>query len=112
MLRVIGKLARPAIGIACAALFLASGLASANQQIEIRMRNNVYLPDTLTVAPGTAVRWVNDDADVHTISQVGGGIESGLLFGRDAWTYTFNDPGTYQYYCLPHPYMVGTIIVQ
>lgn len=112
MLRVIGRLARPAFGAACAALVLATGLASADQQSEIRVRNNTYLPESLTVPVGTAVRWVNDDADVHTISQTGGGFESGLLFARDAWTYTFNDPGTYDFFCLPHSYMRGTITVQ
>jgi plastocyanin len=112
MLRVFGYLVGPTIGAACAVLVLGSSFASADQQIEVRMRNNLYLPDTLTIAAGTAVRWVNDDADVHTISQAGGGFESGLLFARDAWTYTFNDPGTYEFYCLPHPYMRGTITVQ
>jgi plastocyanin len=112
MLRVFGRFARPAFGAACAAVLLASGLASADQQPEIHMRNNLYLPDSLTISAGTTVRWVNDDADVHTISQVGGGFESGLLFARDAWTYTFNDPGTYEFYCLPHPYMRGTITVE
>lgn len=112
MRRVFGPLTGPAIGAACAALVLATGLASADQQIEIRMRNNTYQPDALTVPAGTAVRWVNDDADIHTISQVGGGFESGLLFTRDGWSYTFNDPGTYEFYCLPHPYMHGTITVQ
>ena len=91
---------------------LAAGLASASQQPEVRMRNNLYLPDALTVPVGTTVRFVNEDGDIHTVSQVGGGFESGLMFGRDAWTHTFNDPGTYEYFCLPHPFMRGTVTVQ
>jgi plastocyanin len=112
MRRVIARLARPAVGAACAASLLAFGPASAEQQPEIHMRNNTYLPEGLTVPAGTTVRWINDDGDVHTISQVGGGFESGLLFARDAWTFTFTDPGTYEFYCLPHPYMHGTVSVQ
>jgi plastocyanin len=112
MFRVIGRLARPAIGAACAALVLATGLASADQQLEIHMRNNAYTPESLTIPAGTTVRWVNDDGDVHTVSQGGGSLESGLLFSHDGWNYTFNDPGTYEYYCLPHPYMRGTITVE
>lgn len=112
MRRISARLVRPAIGAAALALALAAGLASAEQQFEIHMRNNSYQPDGLTVPAGTTVRWINDDGDVHTISQVGGGIESGLLFTRDGWNYTFNDPGTYEFYCLPHPYMHATVTVQ
>ena len=42
------------------------------------------------------MRFVNDDGDIHTASQVGGGFESGLLFSHDAWTYRFDQPGTYE----------------
>ncbi|HZR98155.1 MAG TPA: cupredoxin family copper-binding protein [Chloroflexota bacterium] len=112
MWRMIGRIVRPALGAACAAVLLASSLASADQQFEIHMRNNSYNPDSLTVPAGTMVRWVNDDGDVHTISQIGGGFDSGLVFTRDSWSYTFNDPGTYEFYCLPHPYMHGTITVE
>ncbi|HEY7066496.1 MAG TPA: cupredoxin domain-containing protein [Chloroflexota bacterium] len=106
------RLVRPAIGAAAVALVLATGLASANQEPEVHMHNNAYQPEALTISAGTAVRFVNDDGDIHTASQVGGGFESGLLFSKDSWTYTFNDPGTYQFVCLPHPYMHGTIVVQ
>ena len=112
MSRICFTLARAALVAACGALLLARGLASANQAPEVHMVNNLYQPDTLTVPAGTTVRFVNDDADIHTVSQVGGGFESGLMFARDAWSYTFNDPGSYEYYCLPHPFMRGTIVVQ
>lgn len=28
-----------------------------------------------------------------------------------SWSYTFNKPGTYYYYCIPHLYMKGLVIV-
>src|SRR3954467_2559191 len=56
MLRVIARLARPSIAAASLALVLASGLASAEQQLEIHMRNNSYQPEALTVPAGTTVR--------------------------------------------------------
>ena len=110
--RVIARFARPALGGACAALLLATGISSADQQPEIHMRNNAYTPDSITIPAGTTIRFVNDDGDIHTASQTGGGFDSGLLFTHDAWTYTFDSPGTYEYVCLPHPYMHGTITVE
>jgi plastocyanin len=103
---------RPLLAASCAAVLLGSSPGAAQDAIEVQMRNNLYEPPQLTVPAGTAVRFVNLDADIHTVSQRGGGFESGLMFNRDAWTYVFNDPGTYDYFCLPHPLMVGTVTVQ
>ncbi len=86
--------------------------AAAQDTVQIEMVNNSYEPSTLTVPVGTRVRFVNHDSEIHTVSQRGGGFESGLLFQGDSWTYVFNTPGTYEYFCLPHPFMVGTIIVE
>ncbi|MCP8315647.1 MAG: hypothetical protein H3Z51_02130, partial [archaeon] len=37
---------------------------------------------------------------------------SGPLYQGQSFSYTFTEPGVYVYHCDPHPYMVGTIIVQ
>jgi plastocyanin len=34
------------------------------------------------------------------------------MFQGQNWTYVFNSPGTYDYYCLPHPWMLGKIVVE
>jgi plastocyanin len=104
--------ARPLLAAGCAAVLLGSSPGAAQDAIEVRMRNNLYEPAQLTVPAGTSVRFVNLDADIHTVSDRGGAFESGLMFNRDAWTYVFNNPGTYEYFCLPHPFMVATITVQ
>jgi plastocyanin len=103
-----GRRSLPAIVLALAL----GATVVALQQPEVRAINYAYEPATLTVSAGTMVRFVNLDDDVHTISHRGGLFESGLLFKGDSWTYVFNTPGTYEYFCLPHPWMQGTIIVQ
>ena len=104
--------ARPLLVAGCAAVLLGISPSAAQEVVDVPMRNNLYEPAELTVPVGTTVRWINYDSDIHTVSQRGGGFESGLLFNRDTWTYVFNTPGTYDYFCLPHPFMVGTVTVQ
>jgi len=29
-----------------------------------------------------------------------------------SFSFTFEEPGTYEYYCSIHPYMTGTVIVE
>ncbi len=99
--------------IAAAGLLLAGlDAVGAAQASEVHAVNNSYTPATMRVSVGTTVRFVNDDADLHTVTQKGGGFDSGLLFQGDAWSYTFSVPGTYEYVCLPHPFMTGTITVE
>ncbi len=97
---------------AACALALGASAATAVQQPEVRMVNNVYEPAELAVSAGTTVRFVNDDADIHTFTARDGTFDSNLLFQGQVWQYVFNNPGTYEYFCLPHPWMVGTITVQ
>ena len=44
-----------------------SRAAAEPAQVTIAIRNFAFEPATLTVAPGTTVRWVNDDATPHTV---------------------------------------------
>jgi len=34
-----------------------------------------------------------------------------LIGPGQSWSYTFTTPGTYEYYCIVHPYMIGHITV-
>jgi hypothetical protein len=34
-----------------------------------------------------------------------------LIGAGESWNYTFTTPGTYEYYCIVHPYMIGHITV-
>jgi plastocyanin len=38
-------------------------------------------------------------------------FDSGIMRTGDTFSYTFNDPGTFEYYCAVHPSMVGEIVV-
>ena len=82
------------------------------QQSEVHAVNNTFTPAVLTVPVGTTIRFVNDDTEIHDVVQRGGGFDSGLLFQGNSWSYTFDTPGIFEYVCLPHPFMSGTITVE
>jgi plastocyanin len=38
-------------------------------------------------------------------------FDSGIMQTGQTFSYTFNNPGTFEYYCTLHPSMVGEIVV-
>lgn len=71
---------------------------------------NDYSPNVITVPLGATVVWTNKDDVPHTVTK-DGMFDSGMLAQGDSWSYTFTEPGTYEYYCIPHPWMKGKVIV-
>jgi len=72
-----------------------------------------YSVNVLRIPVGTTVTWTNDDPDaIHTATAVDGSFDSGFLDPGDSFSFTFDTPGEYEYYCLPHPWMRAMIIVE
>jgi plastocyanin len=95
-----------------AVMALAAGPAPSGQaSATVHIKNFAYAPATLTISPGQIVRFVNDDADAHTVTAVNQSFDSTGLDTGDAWAYRFTTPGRYAYFCALHPYMHGTIVV-
>ncbi len=77
----------------------------------VRMAGSRFEPATLTVAPGSTVRWFNDDALPHTVTATDGSWDSGNLAPGGTFERQFDSPGTYAYLCRYHPGQTGTIVV-
>jgi plastocyanin len=73
---------------------------------------NDYSPNILTVPVGTTVTWINKDVSVHTVTDRGRLFNSGNMRKGKKWSYTFTKAGEFDYYCIPHPWMVGKVIVK
>lgn len=73
-----------------------------------------YSPDPLTVVVGvnSTVQWVNNDNAPHTVTANDASFDSGNVAQGQSFTFTFTKPGTYQYHCVYHPWMTGTVIVK
>jgi plastocyanin len=85
------------------------GSAAANQVV---IENFSFAPATLTVKAGTKVTWINRDDVPHTVNENDKRFKSGPMDTDDQFSYTFSDPGTFNYFCALHPKMTGQIIVQ
>jgi plastocyanin len=67
---------------------------------------------SVTVTAGDTVTWVNQGLDTHSVTADGNIFDSKDIDAGKSWTYTFATPGTFTYYCDPHPWMTGTVIVE
>lgn len=85
--------------------------ASAGATHVVEIVDFAYAPATLTIEAGDTVTWTNLDADAHTATGTSGAFDSGLLGQGDSYSFTFVEPGTYDYLCTPHPFMTGQIVV-
>jgi plastocyanin len=67
----------------------------------------------LTIAAGTMVTWTNADSLPHTATSTSGVWDSGTMQPGQSFTRTFNDAGTFPYFCAIHgaASMSGTIVV-
>jgi len=61
-----------------------------------------FAPGDITVSAGTTVTWVNEDGAPHTVTADDGSFNSGNLNTGDEFSFTFDEPGTYAYYCEYH----------
>ncbi|HJM00638.1 MAG TPA: plastocyanin/azurin family copper-binding protein [Nitrosopumilus sp.] len=77
-----------------------------------------YDPETINISTGTTIEWINEDAAMHTAtsgSPTNGAdniFDSQILNLGDAYQFTFTEAGNYDYYCILHPWMIGTINVE
>lgn len=111
---------------------------------DVGMTQVSFRPEKVTVEPGTTVEWLNTSGHTHTVTAFQDAYPDGVEYwasggfdsesaARDDWRsssqsgainpgnsfeHTFEVPGTYSYYCIPHyrpdigVNMVGDIIVE
>jgi plastocyanin len=85
----------------------------------IRIGKDGFDPVSITVKPGSIVRWVNADSTedaalynpTHRISIVSV-KDSPLLSPGMGWSWIFDEPGSYSYNDMLHPIFEGTVIVK
>lgn len=74
-----------------------------------------FLPSSLAIDKGTTVIWSNDDSAAHTVTAgnphdgPNGNFDSGLVFAGKSFSHTFESTGSFEYFCMIHPWMKGTV---
>jgi len=76
-----------------------------------------FIPSMVTIDIGGEVIWENNDTAAHTITSgtavegPSGVFDSSLVMAGSSFSHTFEDAGTFDYFCMVHPWMVGTVMV-
>src|SRR5438067_933462 len=106
-----------AIGLGLVGLVGGATAAPERQQtvtVDMAEGPNRFEPRDITIAPGTTVTWV-DVSGTHTTTSTTGLWDSGeeRLPVGESFSFTFQQPGVYDYYCRPHRNdgMIGRVIV-
>ncbi|MFB5597740.1 MAG: plastocyanin/azurin family copper-binding protein [Nitrosopumilaceae archaeon] len=79
--------------------------------------NECYLPPSVSINAGDTVSWDNVDTAAHTVTSgtpangPDGKFDSSLLMGGATFEVTFDESGSYDYFCMVHPWMVGDVQV-
>lgn len=96
----------------CAALVsLFLTLPAPAAEIEIKIDNFAFIPETVTVKAGTAIKWVNHDDIPHSIVANTGQFHSPALDTEESFTLTATAIGPMEYFCGLHPHMKGRVMV-
>ena len=76
-----------------------------------------FIPSPVTIDIGATVTWENGDTAAHTATGgsatdgPSGVFDSSLIMAGSSFSHTFDTAGTYDYFCMVHPWMLGTVIV-
>lgn len=93
----------------------APGAAQASASNTVTITNFQFSPKSLTIKAGSEVTWEVKEG-THNITADKGIFESQTLSAAQKFSYKFEKPGTYRYYCSFHGSkggheMAGTVIV-
>ncbi|NLF12044.1 MAG: cupredoxin family copper-binding protein [Anaerolineaceae bacterium] len=86
-------------------------------EVEVNIADFNYDPQDLTVQVGDTVTWTNNDDVAHTVTagtpdSPMGEFDSGELQPGDTFSYTFDQAGTFDYFCTLHPDMTASVTVE
>ena len=94
---------------------LASDVRAADSQVTIVQPSDAmslkYEPASLSVTAGSTVTWVNAGSTAITVTSPDGLFDSETVAAGGSFSYTFDTPGTFRYFCVPYPHMKGVITV-
>lgn len=109
---MFARLRNIGIRIAVSALLSSHGqLAHCAESTAVTIDNFTFRPAQITVKAGTTVTWTNHDDIPHALVSAGK-FKSKVMDSDDSYSFTFNTPGDYAYFCSLHPHMTGTIKVE
>ncbi len=78
----------------------------------VMIDNSTFSVKELKIKAGTAVTWINNDSQIHTVTELNNLFDSKNVVPKARWSFTFTQAGSYTYYCSTHPTMEAKVIVE
>jgi plastocyanin len=93
------------------------GGGAAAKKVRVVLKDISFQPQSVTVAKGGTVTWVDEDGPPHDVTKTGGpgpkfSSGTGNLNRGDTYKQTFDAPGKIDYVCTVHQGMSGTVTVK
>lgn len=85
---------------------------TAARTVRTGIKNINYLQSRIEVTVGTTVEWTNRDPLAHTVTAMDRSFNSGLIQPGKTFRHTFTKAGTFNFFCIPHSFMRGRIVVK
>jgi len=86
--------------------------AKAAASASVTVSDFKFAPATVTVNEGDTVTFTNQGPTVHTATADDGSFDTGIIDKGASKSATFTSAGTVTYFCEPHPFMKGKVVVQ
>jgi len=102
------------MGIALSVAVAPGGAETARAQAPtaVSIVDFAFQPATVTVPVGGTVTWTNRGNAPHTSTSRTGVWDSGRLTSGQSFSFTFRQAGSFAYFCMIHPQMTATVVVQ
>jgi plastocyanin len=84
---------------------------AAAESAEVSISQMQFMPARVVVKKGAKVTWLQQDQMPHNVTASNGSFGSDTLTGGGSFTKTFDEAGTFSYYCGLHPSMRGEVVV-
>lgn len=81
------------------------------QSASVTIQNFAFSPGAVRVTKGATVTWTNRDSAPHQIDADEKFPSSPVLNQGQSYSYTFDETGTFSYYCAIHPSMKASVEV-
>jgi plastocyanin len=128
--------ARAVLALLLLVLMSAAGCSGSEPGGAVSMTDDQkFSPNEITVQDGETVTWTNRSSVAHTVTAYSDSVPPDLYFSSgpasseeqardriadeliqpdETFRFTFDEPGTYEYFCIPHESsgMIGTVVVE
>jgi plastocyanin len=101
-----------AVSLIVCAIGLAAGERAKPQTHTVTIEGMRFQPESLTVARGDTVVWVNNDMVPHTATSEAGSFDSQIIQAEKSWKFTARKKGEFAYTCTFHPTMKAMLQVK